>query len=133
MQLRTTTDYAIRLLLCLAGRSPGSVTPVSKIAEQIGVSPNYLKKVTAQLRSKGLIVSDQGTQGGYALARPACEITLYDAIVACEETVKLNRCLESGAACSRHAERWCKVRRYLQDAQDNLEERLLAVTLEELQ
>lgn len=132
MQLKQTTDYSIRVLLYLAARRGRAPVPGNEIARETGISPTYFTKMTANLREKGLIRSDQGARGGFFLSKPPDQTTLYQIIIACEGTVTLNRCLEDPAACSRDATAWCKVRRHLSRIQTDMERELKSVTLADL-
>ena len=83
MRINTSTDYAVRMVLCLAKES-GTVSS-SKLAAAIGVSSRYLLQVSAKLRDAGLIVTTHGPNGGAYLSRRAEEISLYDVIYAMEK------------------------------------------------
>ena len=54
MQLNSSTDYAIRMLICLA-KASGAVSS-SQLARTIGVSPRYLLQIGARLRDAVLSV-----------------------------------------------------------------------------
>jgi len=45
---------------------------------------NFLAQILGKLRNAGLITSRRGNQGGYILARPPEEISLYDILMAVE-------------------------------------------------
>ena len=45
---------------------------------------NFLAQILGKLRTSGLIASRRGNLGGYALARPPEEISLYDIMMAAE-------------------------------------------------
>lgn len=45
---------------------------------------NFLAQILLDLRNHGLISSRRGNRGGYILARPAEEISLYDILMAVE-------------------------------------------------
>lgn len=53
---------------------------IEQLAEVEAVPANYLVQILSELRNGGLIISRRGKQGGYALARPPAEITLYDIV-----------------------------------------------------
>lgn len=89
MQLNTSTDYAIRLILCLA-KSAQTVSS-SKLAASVGVSSRYLLQVGAKLRDAELITTTHGSAGGYALTKPPKAISLFDIILVMEERVKINQ------------------------------------------
>ena len=80
MQLNSSTDYAIRMLICLA-KASGAVSS-SKLAKAIGVSPRYLLQIGARLREAGFVHVGHGPAGGYQLSRPPAKISLIDVIMA---------------------------------------------------
>ena len=82
MWVSASTDYAIRLLICLADAA-GPV-PSSKLARIIGVSTRYLLQIGARLRDAGLVTVTYGSSGGYKLSLPPEEICLLDIIMLME-------------------------------------------------
>ena len=60
----------------LAGLEPGALAQVSQIAESNSISKKFLDHILTELRRAGLVYSKKGKGGGYALARPADEITV---------------------------------------------------------
>lgn len=80
MQLLAQEEYGLRCLLDLSRhRSPRPRT-IHEIAAAEGLSPDYAAKLLRELRRGGLVESTRGAAGGYRLARPAEEITVWDAI-----------------------------------------------------
>ena len=61
-----STDYAIRMMICLADAA-GPVSS-SKLARMIGVSTRYLLQIGARLRDAGMITVTYGSSGGYKLS-----------------------------------------------------------------
>ena len=82
MRLNRSTDYAIRMMICLA-KASGAVSS-SQLARTIGVSPRYLLQIGARLRDAGFISVSFGAAGGYRLSRLPAEISLLDVITAME-------------------------------------------------
>lgn len=82
MQFNSSTDYAIRLILCLAKES--KTVSSSKLATVIGVSSRYLLQIGAKLRDAGLIEVTYGGNGGFRLFLSAAKITLYDIVIVME-------------------------------------------------
>ena len=74
MRLNRSTDYAIRMLICLA-KASGAVSS-SQLARTIGVSPRYLLQIGARLRDAGFVSVSFGAAGGYRLSRLPGEISL---------------------------------------------------------
>jgi Rrf2 family protein len=75
VRISAKTDYAIRALLILADQSPNLVKLEVLIARQ-PMPPRFVESILSELRRAGLVHSQRGADGGYALALPAGEITL---------------------------------------------------------
>ena len=76
MLIHKTTDYAIRLLCCLAGAK--NPVPSSKLAVELGVSPRYVLHFGAVLREAGFVQVTGGPAGGFSLARSPENISLWE-------------------------------------------------------
>ena len=79
MDISAKTDYAIRALLALPrrpGRSTGRPVSVDALAVRQTLPRKFLEAILGDLRRAGIVVSHRGSSGGYALARPAAQITL---------------------------------------------------------
>lgn len=79
MQISAKTDYAVRALLSLAVREPELVKIDTVIGEQ-GLPRKFVEAILGDLRRAGIVRSQRGADGGYALARTADEITLGQVI-----------------------------------------------------
>ena len=66
----------------------GELARIEQLAETEAVPANFLAQILLDLRDHGLISSRRGNRGGYTLARPPEEISLYDILMAIE-----GRCL----------------------------------------
>lgn len=82
MQLSMKTEYALRALYELA-RAPGIVSR-SEIAERQDIPLPFLEQILIHLKEAGLIQSRPGPGGGFSLAKPKEEITLWDIYQAVE-------------------------------------------------
>ena len=79
MEISAKTDYAVRALLGLAARAPDLVKIEVIITEQ-KLPRKFVEAILGELRRSGLVRSQRGAEGGYALARPAAEIMLGQVI-----------------------------------------------------
>ncbi len=131
MHITLESDYAIRIILCLARR--GCRTDAGTIAEITGVSLRFALKILRNLVGSGLIRSFKGTQGGYELNRAPDEITLKDVLEIVEGEYHLSRCL-GGDCCTRpdHAAGTCKVQKVFGEISQIVQEKLDAVTIAQL-
>lgn len=130
MQLKLTTDYAIRAVLTIAATD--GVISSSELAKAIGVSNKYTLKILDKLLKAGFISSKGGVNGGYYLVKNPQEITLLDIIELFEFTCKVNRCLEDDEYCSRNAVAFCPVRLFYSEFQTLFEDKMTSITVEGL-
>lgn len=77
VEISAKSDYSIRALAELAAAG-GGPCKVSEVAFRQGISPRFLQNLLLQLRRRGLVHSQRGTDGGYRLARAPEAITLAD-------------------------------------------------------
>jgi Rrf2 family protein len=75
VQISAKTDYAVRALLSLAAREP-NLTKVDAVVSEQRLPRKFVEAILGELRRAGLVRSQRGADGGYALARPAAEITI---------------------------------------------------------
>ena len=130
MQLKVTTDYAVRTLMYLARNK--RIIPIAEIAEAMKIPEKYLNRLGLALRDEGLIVTHRGKNGGYSLGRPPENIRLYDVVALVEGTVALNRCLEEDGYCGRDAAGFCTVYKCYLVMQKKWENFLKGVTMASL-
>ena len=88
MKLKQTTDYAIRLLLCLHANSE------KHTAEELGESACVPKptviKIMGHLKSKGWVDSQEGMYGEYRLATGLETISFLDILSAMEDDIEIS-------------------------------------------
>jgi Rrf2 family protein len=80
MQLLAQEEYGLRCLLELSRHDGPQPRTIHEIAQAEGLSPDYTAKLLRELRRGGLVESTRGASGGYRLARPADQITVWEAI-----------------------------------------------------
>ncbi|MCT4645046.1 MAG: Rrf2 family transcriptional regulator [Carboxylicivirga sp.] len=78
-------NYGLRFLLTLSGIAEGSYLGVAEIAERENLSVKFLEAIAVALRKGEVVNVRRGAGGGYNLARPLKEITLYDVVVLLDE------------------------------------------------
>ena len=84
MKLSTRGRYGIHAMYDLARYADCGPQSIKAIAEREGIPEAYLEQLIAVLKREGLVTSTRGAQGGYALSRPASEITVGDVLRALE-------------------------------------------------
>lgn len=89
--LPKTAEYALRAAVWL-GRTPNTPQSADQLAKAIRVPRRYLHKVLQDLVKAGLVRSQSGPGGGYALTRSPDEITILDTINAVGCIQRIRRC-----------------------------------------
>ncbi|GIF24600.1 Rrf2 family protein [Actinoplanes tereljensis] len=79
MYVSARTDYAVRAMLAITAEHPHLVKAAGLAATQV-IPLSFLQGILLDLRRAGLLHSHRGVDGGYALARPATEITVGDVV-----------------------------------------------------
>jgi Rrf2 family protein len=73
------TDYAVRAMLAVTAEHPQLVKAATLAAAQ-AIPLSFLQGILLDLRRAGLLHSHRGVDGGYALARPADDISVGDVV-----------------------------------------------------
>lgn len=84
MRFTTKTEYGLVCLIYMARHPADGVISIKEIIKKEHFSTTYIEKILQKLRSANIVVSHQGKQGGYALARHPSQITLKEIIEALE-------------------------------------------------
>ena len=109
MFLNLETDYAIRIVQCLAATS--NKIDAKTIAAQTGVTPRFTLKIL---------------NGGYTLAKKANEITLLDVVEQVNGSLNISSC-QSESGCT-HPNGICCFRSVFDDVSGYMRDRFSKVT-----
>ncbi len=122
-----TAEYALRAVVHLAANSEEPCT-TQQIAGSTRAPASYLSKVLQSLTRAGLVRAQRGLGGGFQLARPANEVTIYDVVQALNELPRIRECplglVEHVELCPLHAR--------LDEAIEQVEKSFRATTIAEL-
>jgi len=110
-----TALHGVNALVRLVGLEPDEYLGATALAAQINAPPNYLGKLLASLSSEGLLESRKGSGGGFRLARPAEEISIFDVVDPVDKVSRWDHCFMGLPECSEEEpcamhERWKVVR-----------------------
>lgn len=88
------TQYGIRAMVYLARKLSGEAS-IAEIAAAESISPKYLEGIMGQLKSRGLVESERGKNGGYRLSsEPEC-VSMLAIVEALDGTVKPVTCIDA--------------------------------------
>jgi Rrf2 family protein len=84
MKLTRTVAYAVRATLQLSQHPSDSVVSSGKLASEGNMPERFLLQILRHLVNHGILRSERGVDGGYALRRPPEQISMLDVIEAIE-------------------------------------------------
>jgi len=130
LRLSKKSDYALIALTYMA--APGQKPAVSarEMAERHDIPVELLAKVLQRLVRTGLLVSTQGTRGGYTLSRPPKSISVADVIQAIEGPLTVTACSTGNNECDQYSK--CNIRDPLWQIRQRIVAALDTVTLSEM-
>ena len=130
LRLSKKADYALMAMKHLALNAERGASSAREIAEQYNIPVELLAKVLQRLVREGLLVSQQGTRGGYQLARPAALISVADVIVAVDGPLTVTACATEEVSCDQYAT--CSIRDPLWRIKDRIVAALATCSLAEM-
>jgi Rrf2 family protein len=104
MQLTRAADYAVRVMIHMAGSRREGRFSLPELAEATDAPESFLSKVLQALSHAGLISSRRGQSGGFEISQPGREASMLAVIEAIDGPICLNLCLVSGKSCHRKAQ-----------------------------
>ncbi|MEA2031897.1 MAG: Rrf2 family transcriptional regulator [candidate division Zixibacteria bacterium] len=99
MKMSRKSDYALRAIWHLTNLPKRKLASINIISDGQSIPREFLAKILKDLTRAGILVSFQGAQGGYRLAKPPREITFLDVIEAIDGPVHLSPCTEEDNNC----------------------------------
>jgi len=80
MRVSAKADYAVRAALELAAATGARPLKRDQISSAQKIPSKFLETIMLELKHAGIVKSTRGAVGGYALARPARDISVADVI-----------------------------------------------------
>jgi Rrf2 family protein len=131
LRLSKKADYALIAMKHLAQKTSGAPsTSAREIAEQYDIPIELMAKVLQRLVRTRLLVSTQGTRGGYTLGRPARAISVADVIEAIDGPVTVTACSTEKNDCEQYSK--CSIRDPLWQIRERIAAALGTVTIAEM-
>lgn len=123
-----TAEYALRAVVDLAYHF-GECRTTQQISQATSVPTGYLAKVLQDLSRHGLVRSQRGLHGGFALARDPQKMTMYDVLEAVDPPKRILTCPLGLAS---HAKQLCPLHQRLDDAMAQAERAFRQTTIAEV-
>jgi Rrf2 family iron-sulfur cluster assembly transcriptional regulator len=95
-------EYALQAVLFLALKRNEELTSIKSLSKTLDVPHYFLAKILQRLTHSGLLVSQKGSNGGFALSAPSNRITLLQVVEAIDGSEFLLNCALGFPECSPH-------------------------------
>ena len=130
LRLGKKADYGLIALRHLAAQPPRASSSAKEIARTYGMPAELVAKVLQRLAKIGLLASQHGTNGGYALAKDPAQINAFEVIRAIEGPLFITSCVTDRSEC--HQMTKCTVREPLRKVNEAIATALRQVTVASL-
>ena len=87
MRVSTKGRYAIRVIIDMAENGESEFHPLHNLAERQGLSEKYLEAILGVLVKNNVLEGARGKGGGYKLAKPATELTVWEILSVIETSI----------------------------------------------
>lgn len=118
MQLTRGADYAVRIMIHLAGLPDNERVLLPTLAAAANAPASFLSKVLQALTRAGLIASRRGQQGGFEILPQGRAASVLEVVEAIDGPIRLNVCLGQGQDCHCSRKHWCPANPVWQQAQE---------------
>ncbi len=129
LRLSKKSDYALISMKHLAMR-PDASSSAREISESYDIPLELLAKVLQRLVRARLLLSVQGTRGGYRLGRQAAQISVADVIQAVDGPVTVTACSDTDHNCDQYTK--CSIRDPLWKIKNRIIDALTTVSVAEM-
>lgn len=114
----------------MASCNAGKMVNTKTISGLFDIPVEHLAKVLQKLAKNGLVRSQNGSKGGYALSKKLSDISIAEVFTAIEGPIEMTNCQTSDALCEQFSR--CTVRNPLLKIQERIILFLNQTTLDQL-
>ena len=100
MRINKLTDYGIIIMTEIATMGSTKVHTAKEISKRANIPLPTVTNLLKKLSNEGLLTSQRGNQGGYALAESSSTISIASIIESIEGPIALTECSTNECACS---------------------------------
>ena len=93
-------EYALQATTYLALKPAGQMTSIKELTKKLNIPYHFLGKILQDLAYKGLLRSQKGPTGGFALAMSASDITLFHIVDAIDGNAFMTKCVMGFPECT---------------------------------
>lgn len=94
MKISTKGRYALRMLVDISEHETDGYISLKEISERQNISKKYLEQIVPLLTRNGILRTNRGNKGGYALAKNRDDISVGEVLRATEGSLAPVACLD---------------------------------------
>jgi Rrf2 family protein len=95
MRVSTKGRYAVRVIIDMAENGETEFHPLHNLAERQKLSEKYLEAILGTLVKHQILEGARGKGGGYKLAKPAAELTVWEILNVIETSMGPVECVDN--------------------------------------
>lgn len=95
LKISTRGRYGLKAVIFIGANYDDGCVSLRAIADEEGISENYLEQLIVPLKKAGIVKSIRGAYGGYILNRPAKDISIGDILRALEGSLSPVECINT--------------------------------------
>jgi Rrf2 family protein len=127
LKISAKSQYALILLSFIAKKD--NFVSLHEISDKENISYGYMEEISAALKSKNILESKAGRNGGYKLAKDPVNIKISEIIEIFEGETAPVKCF-TGHKCSK--EKKCKTRKVWEKLKNNVDDTLGKISLRDI-
>lgn len=121
MKITKETDHAVKCVLYLS-KIENDFVSVSEISKKNDIPKSFLAKIIQKLTKAEILISQQGKQGGFKLARDPHTISLYEVFESIQGCSLVSECVIEENYCTR--DEYCPVHQVWGELRDHIVEKM---------
>jgi Rrf2 family protein len=130
LKLTKKADYGLIALKFLAEHPEKGAVSAKDVADAYGIPAQLLAKILQTLTREGLLRSQAGMNGGYALAREARDISAFEVILAIDGPLFITSCIKGSKSCELHTS--CTIKEPLARVNETIAGVLKSISIQDL-
>lgn len=128
LKLTKKADYGLIAMRHLAEHQRSC--SAKDVAESYGMPQEMVAKILQRLAKAGLLMSQHGINGGYALSRDARQISAFEVIAAIEGPLFITSCVTTRGNCEQTDR--CTVREPLRKVNESIQDVLKRISIRDM-
>ncbi|MBX2976377.1 MAG: Rrf2 family transcriptional regulator [Ignavibacteriaceae bacterium] len=131
LKLSKKIEYSLIALKSIKDSMDGELLSAKEISEQNNLSYDLLAKVLQNLVRKKILISTQGTKGGYTFAKNPSEVSVFSIISIFENNIGITNCLKNDEPFCYNSENCC-IKNPMTKVQNDIYRYFKSVTINQL-